>query len=85
MSYEEKRTWAYLVTSAAAYLVYLVIIVGRVRHTPVAQVPYAAVLLWSCVAAMVASMIGQLAVETARPSDSLPPRAAAGGMTQPTS
>ena len=31
MSYEEKGTWVYLVTSAGAYVVYLVIIGGRVR------------------------------------------------------
>jgi hypothetical protein len=30
VSYEEKGTWVYLVTSAGAYAVYLVIIVGRV-------------------------------------------------------
>jgi len=37
VSYEEKGTWVYLVTSAGAYAVYLVIIVGRVLHGPVAQ------------------------------------------------
>ena len=33
-----KRTWVYLLSSAAAYGVYLVIVIGRTRHTPVAQV-----------------------------------------------
>src|SRR5436305_2067656 len=69
MSYEEKRTWIYLVTSGAAYAVYLAIIIGRVGHTPVAQVPYVAVLLWTCVASMIASIVGVTVVETARPSD----------------
>ena len=36
MSYEEKGTWVYLVTSAGAYAVYLVIILGRLQSTPVA-------------------------------------------------
>jgi hypothetical protein len=36
MSYEEKGTWVYLVTSAGAYAVYLAIILGRVLTTPVA-------------------------------------------------
>ena len=36
MSYEEKGTWVYLVTSAGAYAVYLAIILGRVASTPVA-------------------------------------------------
>jgi hypothetical protein len=70
MSYEEKGTWVYLVTSAGAYLVYLAIVVGRVLHTPVAQVAYASVLLWTTVASIVASVAGRTLVETARRSES---------------
>jgi hypothetical protein len=70
MSYEEKGTWVYLVTSAGAYLVYLVIIIGRLQSTPVAQVPYAWVLLWTTIASMVAAAVGRTLVETASPSDS---------------
>ena len=70
MSYEEKGIWVYLVTSAGAYAVYLVIIAGRLASTPAAQVPYIAVLLWTAGASMVANMAGRVLVETARPSDS---------------
>ena len=70
MSYEEKGTWVYLVTSAGAYVVYLVIILGRVMTTPVAEVRYAPVLLWTTLASIVASVAGRTLVETARPSDS---------------
>jgi len=70
MSYEEKGTWVYLVTSAGAYAVYLVIILGRLQDTPVNQVPYAWVLLWTTVASMIAATIGRTLVETASPSDS---------------
>jgi hypothetical protein len=70
VSYEEKGTWVYLVTSAAAYLVYLAIMLGRVASTPVDQVPYVAVLLWTAGASMVANMAGRMLVEMARPSDS---------------
>ena len=70
MSYEEKGTWVYLVTSAGAYLVYLAIILSRMASTPVTQVPYASVLLWTTVASIVASVVGRTLVETARPSDS---------------
>ena len=65
-----KGTWVYLVTSAAAYLVYLAIMLGRVASTPVDQVPYVAVLLWTCGASIVANMAGRMLVEMARPSDS---------------
>ena len=70
MSYEQKRTWVYLVTSAAAYLVYLAIMLGRVASTPVDQVPYVAVLLWTCGASIAVNMAGRMLVEMARPSDS---------------
>src|SRR5690348_15781875 len=70
VSYEEKGTWVYLVTSAAAYLVYLAIMLGRVASTPVDQVPYVAVLLCTCGASIVANMAGRMLVEMARPSDS---------------
>ncbi len=70
MSYEEKGTWVYLVTSAGAYAVYLVIVIGRVMRTPVAQVPYVPVLLWTAGASILASIVGRVLVESARPSDS---------------
>ena len=70
MSYEEKGTWVYLVTSAAAYAVYLAIILGRLRNVPVAEVQYVPVLLWTTGASIVASIVGRVVVETASPSDS---------------
>jgi hypothetical protein len=70
VSYEEKGTWVYLVTSAGAYAVYLAIILGRLRSVPVAEVPYVPVLLWTTGASIVASIVGRVVVETASPSDS---------------
>jgi hypothetical protein len=70
MSYEEKRTWVYLVASAGAYGVYLAIVLGRVLRTPVAEVPYVSALLWATGASMIASVVGRTLVETVRPSDS---------------
>jgi hypothetical protein len=70
VSYEEKGAWVYLVSSAGAYLVYLVIIIGRLQHTPVAEVAYAWVLLWTTAASIVASVVGRTLVETASPSES---------------
>ena len=70
MSYEEKGTWVYLVTSAGGYVVYLVIMAGRLASTPVAEVPYVSVLLWTAGASIVASIVGRIVIETASPSDS---------------
>lgn len=69
MSYEEKRTWVYLVACTAAYGVYPAIVLGRALHTPIAQVPYVLVLLWTTGASIVASIAGHVVVETASPSD----------------
>ena len=70
MSYEEKGTWVYLVTSAGAYAVYLAIMAGRLASTPVAEVPYVSVLLWTTGASIAASIVGRTLVETVSPSDS---------------
>ena len=70
MSYEEKGIWVYLVTSAGAYAVYLVIVLGRLASVPAGQVSYVPVLLWTAGASVLASVIGRTLVETARPSDS---------------
>src|SRR5262249_14465553 len=45
-------------------------ILGRLQDTPVPEVPYAWVLLWTTVASVVASTVGRTLVETVRPSDS---------------
>ena len=70
MSYEEKGTWVYLVTSAGAYVVYLAIVLGQVQRMPVAHVSYVPVLLWTAGASIVASIVGRVVFETARPSGS---------------
>jgi len=70
VSYEEKGIWVYLVTSAGAYAVYLVIILGRLASTPAAQVPYVTALLWTAGASILANIVGRVLVETASPSDS---------------
>lgn len=69
-SYEERRTWIYLLTSAGGYAVYMTIVLGRAAQTPVAHVSYIPALLWTAVGAMVAATVGGTLVETARPSDS---------------
>jgi hypothetical protein len=70
MSYEEKGSWVYLLTSAGAYAVYLAIIAGRLQDTPAAQVPYTWVLLWTTVASVVVSTAGRTLARTLSPSDS---------------
>ena len=69
MSYEEKGVWAYLISSAGAYVIYLAIVLPRLGHTPAAQVSYVAPLLWSTGASILISLVVRTALETARPSE----------------
>jgi hypothetical protein len=70
MSYEEKGVWAYLLSSAGAYIVYLVIVVPRLFHTPAAHVPYLVPLIMSTIASVIIATLVRSALEVARPSDS---------------
>jgi hypothetical protein len=70
VSYEEKGTWVYLVTSAVAYAVYVAIVLGQALRMPVTHVSYVPVLLWTAGASIVASTVLRTLVETASPSDS---------------
>jgi hypothetical protein len=70
MSYEEKGNWVYLVAVVGGYAVYLAIVIGRLQSTPVAEVSYGWVLLWTTFASSVTSMVGRTLFETASPSGS---------------
>jgi hypothetical protein len=68
MSYEEKGTWVHLTVSLGAYLVYLAVILGRAGDGPLAEVAYAAPMLWALGAGIVAAMLVRVAVEIVFPS-----------------
>ena len=72
VSYEEKGTWVYLVTSAGAYAVYLAIILGPVAERPGRRgaVRPGAAAVDDRRSSIVASIVGRVVVETASPSDS---------------
>ena len=70
MSYEERGVWAYLLSSAAAYIAYLSIVVPRLFHTPAAQVSYLVPLLVTTLASVFIATVVRSVLEVARPSDS---------------
>lgn len=65
MAYEEKRAWIMLVVSVAAYAVYAAVTLGRAGPVPLADVPYAATLLWTIGAAIAASIVLTIVVGAA--------------------
>lgn len=70
MSYEEKGTLVYLVVSALTYLGYVLVVLNRAGAGPVAEVSYVAPLLWSIGASVGLAVVGRVALEVVRPSES---------------
>ena len=70
MSYEEKGQWVYLAATSIAYGAYLVLLLGSAGGTPLTELEYRPFLLWTIGAAVVGSIIGRIAIEIVRPSDS---------------
>jgi hypothetical protein len=67
VTHQEKRAWIMLVVSAAAYSVYAGIILSRADGQPLPRVPYAATLLWTICASILASIVLEIALGVANP------------------
>jgi hypothetical protein len=70
MSYEEKGQWVYLAATTIAYGAYLVLMLGRAGRTPLPEIDYQPILLWTVGAAVVGSIVGRILVEVVGPSES---------------
>jgi cytochrome c biogenesis protein CcdA len=70
VSYEEKGQWVYLATTTIAYGAYVVLVLGAAGSAPLPEVDYQPILLWTIGAAIAASILGRIAIEMIRPSDS---------------
>ena len=71
MTLEEKRAWIRLVTAIAAYGGYMAVELDRAAGRPLAGVPYAAALLWSVGAAIVAAIAAEVVFGVVSPKASL--------------
>ncbi|MBA4169480.1 MAG: hypothetical protein H0X68_03635 [Chloroflexi bacterium] len=70
MSYEERGQWVYLAATTIAYAAYLVLMLGRAGTTPLTEIEYQPILLWTIGAAVTGSILGRIAIEIVRPSES---------------
>jgi len=70
MSYEEKGQWVYLAATTIAYGAYLVLMLGGAGTTPLPEIEYQPILLWTIGGAIAGSIIGRIAIEMVRPSES---------------
>jgi len=71
MTLEEKRAWIRLVVAVVVYSGYVVVVLGQAGGRPLAEVPYAAALLWSVGAAIVAAIVVEIVIGAANPKASL--------------
>lgn len=68
MTHQEKRAWIMLVVSVAAYATYAVVILSRSGgEHPLAKVPYAAALLWTVGASILASIALEIGLGIVNP------------------
>jgi hypothetical protein len=71
MSYEEKGQVVYLGVTATAYAAYLFLILRQLSTTPVTEIDYQPILIATIIVAVVAAIVGRIAVEMIRPSDTV--------------
>ncbi|MGW1885559.1 hypothetical protein [Streptomyces sp. NPDC001970] len=69
MTFEEKRAWIMGVVATGAYAAYVAVVLGRAEHTPLAEVSYVPVLLWTVGAAVAAAIALEVVVAMASPKD----------------
>ncbi|MEU0669246.1 hypothetical protein ABZ508_12745 [Streptomyces lavendulocolor] len=69
MAFEEKRAWIMAVVAVGTYLVYVAVILGRAQGIPLAEVTYAATLLWSVGAAIAAAIALNILAAVASPRE----------------
>jgi hypothetical protein len=69
MSFEERYTWVYVGSSAVGFAVYVVLLLTRARGGPLSEVPYEGLMLWSIGGAMLAALVGRIAIAAAYPQD----------------
>lgn len=69
MSFEEKNTWVYGVVALVAYVAYAAVVLTRAHTVPLAQVAYVGPMLVSIGGAIIAGIIGRVAIVATNPKD----------------
>ncbi|MEV4706415.1 hypothetical protein [Actinoplanes sp. NPDC049316] len=64
MVFEEKRAWIRLVVAVLGYAAYVIVILGRLDGRTLPEVPYRDVLVWTVGAAIVASVVAEVAMNS---------------------
>lgn len=71
MAVEEKWAWVGLIVSITAYVVYLVVVLGRAAGGSLPETPYVDVLLWTIGAAIIVAIVVTIVVSILSGKDGL--------------
>lgn len=69
MTFEEKGKWVYMLSSLASFMTYVAIILNRAQDTAITEVPYVSTLLWAVGIGVLVTIIGQIIIAIAKPSE----------------
>lgn len=69
MSFEEKHSWAYLLTAIGGYAIYVTVLLSQAAGAPLEEAPYASTMLWLIGGTIVASIILTIVLGMFSPSD----------------
>lgn len=67
MTHEEKRAWIYLAVTVVAFATYVVLLLRRADGRPLADTPYAGLMLATIGAAILASILAEVALAMVQP------------------
>jgi hypothetical protein len=70
MTHEEKRAWIRLVVAVLGYGAYLAVVLSRSDGRPLADAPYAAALLWTVGASILAAIVAEIVLAAVNPGAS---------------
>ena len=63
MTYEERGQWVYLLVTAVSVTAYLILVIGGADGTPLPEVDYQPIMLWTIGLGIAGSIIGRIGVE----------------------
>ncbi len=63
VSYEERGQWVYLAVIVVGYVGYVLVVLGQADGAPLPSVDYVPIMLWAIGLAIVAAIVGRIAIE----------------------
>jgi hypothetical protein len=69
VAFEEKRAWVMGLVTVVTYAIYVVLVLTSGGDAPITETPYVATLIWTIVAAILASIVLEMLVSGTTPAE----------------